>query len=270
VNLSDNVNPTANICGSALILTGYGVEYILQEPLMIDIPKGVNSSFVNPQKLQAEYEDRKSKEESASSTGATSPTVNVPGAATAPANDPQLQIPPLTSEEADEIISSVTNRQYFKDYCLFGNSIYTIRLWTSKEEEEHKILRAKKKLSLESQFKNDLLKLLDDEAKKYVNAYSTPLSTDILLMIEDAMTSFDTRYLLSRCIVKIDGKVLMPEECSLLLDSMPSEQVSVLAMVLNEHRTRYSNLALRSIEDQNIKKSLASRQSSMNSQGQPR
>jgi hypothetical protein len=243
---------------------------------MINVPKNMSSSFASSAKFQQEYETRKAKEESTSQEEQTKINSGQPTIEIEPANEAEKkkdsvnELKPLSVDELAEITKSIEDRQYYKDYAAFGGTTYSVRLWTAKEEREYRIARAKNKMALEADFKNEAMKSLGDEAKKHISAFGLNLSMDVLMLIEDAMTAFDNKYLLSRCIVAIGGRVMTPNECELMLDSMPSEQVSVLATILNEHRARYSDLAVRSIEDVNIKKSLASRQSSTNSQDQSR
>jgi hypothetical protein len=185
------------------------------------------SSFVDTSKLAAQRHQDLEKAEAEAKPPEVNPEEKAP-----PKN-------PLTKEEVTEIAEAAITHQYIKGYVAMGRT-YKFRLWTVKDEE---IWREER---------GDLAAEAIGKMSKKLNLSSIlgeTLPIDLKKIIEERLSFFDRKFTVKKCLVAIDNKVYSPEEIENLMPMMGAEEMVVLSSLLDGHRARFIDLAVRSREE---------------------
>jgi hypothetical protein len=185
------------------------------------------SSFVDTSKLTAQRQQDLEKAEAEAKPPEINPEEKEP-----PKN-------PLTKEEVAEIAEAAITHQYIRGYVAMGRT-YRFRLWTVKDEEAWRDERG----DLAAETVGRLSKKLNLSA-----IIGETLPMDLKKMVEERLSFFDRKFTVKKCLIAIDDKVYTPEEIDNMMPMMGAEEMMMLSSLLDGHRSRFIDLAVRSREE---------------------
>jgi hypothetical protein len=117
---------------------------------------------------------------------------------------------------------------------------YRFRLWTVKDEEAWRDERG----DLAAETVGRLSKKLNLSA-----IIGETLPMDLKKMVEERLSFFDRKFTVKKCLIAIDDKVYTPEEIDNMMPMMGAEEMMMLSSLLDGHRSRFIDLAVRSREE---------------------